>query len=116
MAVVIGDLDFFAANGGDEVGEIGTPDSAEDGIAEFDVVYRADWGVSAFLARFDARGHGVAAFAEGDGFSGFEAGDPGVATSKHRSLGGCVPFLHSLSLWKVGILVGVGGGAKDAMC
>ena len=59
-------------------------DFAKNGVADGDVGQRIDWNVSAFLARFDARRHGMAAFAETDGFARFQARDVSVAARQDR--------------------------------
>lgn len=71
---VVADLKAIALNRFDEVQVFATIDFAEHNVSDvqFVGVGRFD---SAELAGFNSTGHGVAAGAEGDGFTGSESGD-----------------------------------------
>jgi len=83
MAVVVADLILFAANCGDQMGEVVAADFAEDCIADPHILSIRYRSVSALLPGFDPRHHAVSGFAETNSFSCSETRDICLASGQY---------------------------------
>ena len=83
MAVVVADLILFAANCGDQMGEVVAADFAENGITHSNVLGVLYRTVCAFLPGFDPRHHAVSGFAETDRFSCSKTRDICLASGQY---------------------------------
>jgi hypothetical protein len=93
VAVIIADLHLVAANRCDQMGEKAASNSAKYGITDFDVIQRTYRRIGAFLPRFDARRHRVAALAKTDRLARAQSRASRLAAHQYRL------FLDFLFFW-----------------
>ena len=87
VAVIVADLILPVADGRNEVREVAAFDFAKNRVADAHILGRSHRGIGALLPVADARRHRVAAFAEGDGFPGAQAGDVSIASDERGNRG-----------------------------